>query len=101
VCVRVRDARDLGRNLEGLRVTISDSGSGIPSEYRRKIFEPFFTTKENGGTGLGLWVVQGILAKHGGTIRVRSRTRAGSSGTCFSVFLPLDMSTMVRADTAA
>jgi len=52
------------------------------------LFEPFFTTKGERGTGLGLWVSSGIVQKHGGSIRVRSSTRAGRSGTCFSVFLP-------------
>jgi signal transduction histidine kinase len=52
------------------------------------IFEPFFTTKKDVGTGLGLWLAHGIVQKHGGSIRVRSRTTPGCSGTVFSVFLP-------------
>jgi PAS domain S-box-containing protein len=73
---------------EGVRVTIGDSGGGIPKEHLSHIFEPFFTTKRDLGTGLGLWLCQGIVQKHGGAIRVRSRTRQGYSGTVFSVFLP-------------
>ncbi|MCU1284304.1 MAG: sensor hybrid histidine kinase [Acidobacteriales bacterium] len=72
----------------GIRLTISDTGSGIQKEVRNKIFEPFFTTKGERGTGLGLWVTSGIIEKHGGSIRFRSSTREGSSGTCFSVFVP-------------
>jgi signal transduction histidine kinase len=72
----------------GARVTIADSGPGIDPAHRPRIFEPFFTTKKEVGTGLGLWVSKGIVERHGGTIRLRSRTTPGSSGTVFSVFLP-------------
>jgi signal transduction histidine kinase len=75
---------------EGVRVTIADNGPGIPRELRRRIFDPFFSTKGEKGTGLGLWVSQGIIAKHGGRIRVRSSTQPDKSGTVFSVFLPMD-----------
>ena len=71
---------------------MADSGPGIPAQHRRNIFEPFFTTKGERGTGLGLWVSSGIVRKHGGTIRVRSSTRPGRNGTCFTVFLPRQMS---------
>jgi len=72
----------------GVRVVIADNGEGISPEKRRRLFEPFFTTKGDRGTGLGLWVSCGIVEKHEGSIRVRSTTRLGQSGTCFSVFLP-------------
>jgi PAS domain S-box-containing protein len=72
----------------GVRVIIADSGSGIPHASRNTLFEPFFTTKGEGGTGLGLWVSQGVVQKHEGTIRFRSSVRHGHSGTVFSVFLP-------------
>ena len=49
----------------GPSITIEDNGPGIPLELRRRILEPFFTTKETGkGTGLGMAIVQRILAKH-------------------------------------
>ncbi len=67
---------------------VADNGPGISRELRSRIFEPFFTTKAEKGTGLGLWVVRGIVAKHGGSIRMRSSTRPGRTGTLFSVFLP-------------
>jgi signal transduction histidine kinase len=56
--------------------------------HRSRIFEPFFTTKKEVGTGLGLWVSKGIVERHGGNIRLRSRTIPGRSGTVFSIFLP-------------
>lgn len=72
----------------GVRVTIADNGNGISPGEMARIFEPFYTTKGDAGTGLGLWLSHGIVQKHGGSIRVRSRTAPGSSGTVFSVFLP-------------
>ena len=72
----------------GVRVTIADSGAGIRPADLAHIFEPFYTTKTDAGTGLGLWLSYGIVQKHGGSIRVRSRTVAGHSGTIFSLFLP-------------
>ncbi|MDR3746786.1 MAG: PAS domain S-box protein [Acidobacteriota bacterium] len=68
-------------------VKISDSGCGIRLENLKTIFEPFFTTKEDKGTGIGLWVVKGIVEKLGGRIEVTSTT-IGTTGTCFSVVLP-------------
>jgi signal transduction histidine kinase len=71
----------------GIRLTIADTGSGIPKENLSRIFEPFFTTKPEKGTGLGLWVVRGIVAKHDGIIRMRSST-GKKSGTVVSVLWP-------------
>jgi PAS domain S-box-containing protein len=73
--------------IPGVRVSIADTGSGIEPKDRKFLFQPFFTTKKDVGTGLGLWIIRGIVEKHGGTIRVRSKTGA-KSGTVFSVFLP-------------
>ncbi len=72
----------------GVRIVIADNGPGIRREHCHRIFEPFFTTKGQKGTGLGLWVSQGIIQKHNGSIRVHSSRRPGRSGTCFSLFLP-------------
>ncbi|MCI0350600.1 MAG: PAS domain S-box protein [Acidobacteriales bacterium] len=74
----------------GLRIVIADNGHGIRAEFRNRIFEAFFTTKKEKGTGLGLWVVRGIVSKHEGLIRWRSSTKPGRSGTVFSVFLPAE-----------
>ena len=76
--------------VRGVRVIIGDTGPGIRDEVRRHIFEPFFTTKGERGTGLGLWVSHGIVRKHGGTLRLRSKTGGERHGTCFSIFLPFD-----------
>jgi signal transduction histidine kinase len=72
----------------GVRVTIGDTGSGIRPEIRKMLFEPFVSTKGNTGTGLGLWVSSEIVRKHGGTIRVKSRSHPPFTGTVFSIFLP-------------
>ena len=74
--------------VDGLRVTLADSGCGIPAHNASRIFEPFFTTKGENGTGLGLWVARGIADRLGGSIRMRSRVHPEKGGTCFSVFLP-------------
>jgi signal transduction histidine kinase len=71
-----------------VRITVADTGAGIPADARAHLFEPFFTTKGEKGTGLGLWVSQGIIAKHGGTIRLHSSTSPTHHGTVFTVFLP-------------
>ncbi|MGH9517417.1 MAG: PAS domain S-box protein [Terriglobales bacterium] len=80
------DWRDLSKR--GVRLVVADDGPGINPETQASLFRPFFTTKGQKGTGLGLWVSQGIVTKHGGSIRVRSRTGT-RHGTCFAVFLPL------------
>jgi two-component system CheB/CheR fusion protein len=89
--VRVATSHDWSDGRDGVRITVADNGSGIPRDDLRHIFEPFYTTKPETGTGLGLWVSRGIVEKHGGTIRVRSRTSGPRSGTVFLIFLPLRM----------
>jgi two-component system sensor histidine kinase/response regulator len=70
-----------------VRLTVTDTGPGIPPEIRAKIFEPFFTTKPAGeGTGLGLSLCRGIIEEHGGTIDVES---APGEGTRFTIQLPV------------
>jgi signal transduction histidine kinase len=70
-----------------IAVKVIDSGKGIPDHILGSIFDPFFTTKGKGkGTGLGLSVSQGIVAKHGGQIRVTSRE---GKGAAFTVTLPV------------
>ena len=96
--IEVRRSRDWSRpSVEGVRVVIADDGPGIPEEARRHIFEPFFTTKGERGTGLGLWVSEGIVRKHGGVMRVRSSTSENHHGTCFSVFFPTASLALDRA----
>lgn len=68
-------------------VRVTDNGAGIPRENFQRIFEPFFTTKEIGrGTGLGLYLVKGIIERHGGAIGVESNE---GEGTTFVVALPI------------
>ncbi len=70
-----------------IRVTIQDSGQGIHPEDMSKIFDPFFTTKRTGeGTGLGLYIVSGILKNHGAQYRLDSRE---GQGTVFTIDFPL------------
>ena len=70
-----------------IRVTIADTGKGIPQERISRIFEPFYTTKEPGrGTGLGLSVCHRTIKQHGGHILVDSQI---GSGTEFTVILPI------------
>jgi two-component system NtrC family sensor kinase len=73
---------------DGIVLTFTDTGCGIPSEIRDKIFEPFFTTKPPGkGTGLGLSIVFGVIQRHGGTISADSPP---GGGTTFTIRLPLE-----------
>jgi signal transduction histidine kinase len=71
-----------------VRITVADSGQGIPPAIVKQIFEPFFTTKGTVGTGLGLWVCKQLVEKNGGCIQVRSSTAPNRSGTTFSFVLP-------------
>jgi PAS domain S-box-containing protein len=71
----------------GAIVEITDNGPGIPPENREHLFQPFFTTKGEHGTGLGLWVSQGIIHKHAGSIDLISRTDGPAHGTTARVFL--------------
>ncbi len=69
-----------------IRISITDSGTGIPPEVRDRIFEPFFTTKGRGeGTGLGLAGAYGIICQHDGWINVESEV---DLGTTFHIYIP-------------
>ena len=88
MAARFTGTRAYWRERVGVRILVGDSGSGIGPEQFEHLFEPFYTTKKDGGTGLGLWLSLGIVRKHGGSIRVRSRAASGKTGTVFSIFLP-------------
>lgn len=70
-----------------LAVAFRDSGAGIDPLHMRNLFEPFFTTKSETGTGLGLWVSEGIAKKHGGRIEVESSIDPERHGTTVTVYL--------------
>ena len=69
-----------------VEITIKDTGVGVPDKVKSRIFEPFFTTKDEKGSGLGLSVTYGIIARHGGIIKFDS---AVGIGTSFYIRLPV------------
>ena len=70
-----------------VKLSVQDTGTGMPEKVRSRVFEPFFTTKgPDEGTGMGLAVVYGIVKSHEGEITVESTP---GKGTLFHVFLPL------------
>jgi len=76
---------------DAIRISVSDTGKGIPQEIRSSIFEPFFTTKGDGhSVGLGLSIVYGIMMRHQGKIEVESEP---GRGTTFILTLPREMKT--------
>ncbi len=85
-------------SAQGVSLQVVDSGPGIPEEHLERIFDPFWTTKAPGkGTGLGLSLVHGIVAEHGGEIRVDSETGRGAA---FAVELPRAPAAPPREDSA-
>jgi CheY-like chemotaxis protein len=82
-----------------VKLTISDTGTGIPAEHLEHIFEPFFTTKEQGkGTGLGMSMVYGFIKQSGGHI---SLTSAIAQGTSIDLFLPAAPDAQVESSIAS
>lgn len=67
-----------------IKITIADTGTGIPEKHIDKIFDPYFTTKQE-GSGLGLTITHSIITKHDGHIAVRSKS---GEGTTFTIYLP-------------
>jgi two-component system, NtrC family, sensor kinase len=92
---RITIASRPNRAGDGVILTFTDTGEGIPAQIRDKIFDPFFTTKPPGkGTGLGLAVVYGVIQRHGGSIEV---TSPPGGGACFTVRLPMDAPELPRS----
>ncbi len=72
----------------GLRITIADTGHGMSPAVKARLFEPFYTTKDLNGTGLGLWISSGIVARHHGRLTYRTSQHPVYHGTVFSLFIP-------------
>jgi CheY-like chemotaxis protein len=80
-----------------VKITVEDTGSGMPPEVQRRIFDPFFTTKPIGvGSGLGLAICHGIISGHGGEIQVESEE---GKGTTFTVWLPVRLAEQLTTET--
>ncbi|MCI5158730.1 MAG: response regulator [Candidatus Electrothrix sp. AUS1_2] len=91
ITVRCENVKDLASGLllrrpkgNFVRITIQDTGVGIPQDIMDSIFDPYFTTKKK-GNGLGLAICHSIIKKHGGHITVHSQPQ---QGTGFSIYLP-------------
>ncbi|AFL87791.1 PAS domain S-box [Terriglobus roseus DSM 18391] len=95
---RAHDAHHGG--LEGVRILVADTGTGMSVETQRRLFEPFYTTKDLNGTGLGLWISKEIVDRHGGDLRVRSTQNGKMHGTVFSLFLPKEPPAVAASNSA-
>jgi len=84
-CCRTKEGK-----FPGVQVDFLDNGPGIPDEYKSRIFQPFFSTKSGKGSGLGLWVTHRLVIQQNGRLRVLTKDQGVPSGTCFSVFFPLE-----------
>ena len=88
--VRAHTATQHTTGRYGVRLTIADTGQGIPEAAKTRLFEPFYTTKGLHGTGLGLWISESIVQRHKGRLTVRSTQHPQRHGTVFSLFLPAE-----------
>ena len=86
--VRAHEACDHATGRKGVRLAVADTGHGMSKAVLKRLFEPFYTTKDLNGTGLGLWISEGIVQRHQGRLTVRSTQDARLHGTVFSLFLP-------------
>ena len=83
--IAVRDTQD---SDEGVFLTITDNGVGIPQQVLPKVFDAFFTTRATVGTGIGLFVAKQFVEGHGGRITIESHADSEMHGTSVTVFLP-------------
>ena len=88
-CLYIRTSIESSGSLEAKRVrlTVADTGKGIPENIRPLVFEPFVTTKGDTGTGLGLWVSGELAKKNKWRFRLRSRSAQQFHGTVFSLVM--------------
>jgi PAS domain S-box-containing protein len=99
--IRAEAARDWKNGDQGVRVMVSDNGAGVPKEVRSHLMEAFVTSKGEKGTGLGLWVCRGIVEKYHGSLRYKTSTKPGRSGTTFSVFMPVEAAKIIEHSRVA
>ncbi|MCD6388609.1 MAG: response regulator [Desulfobulbaceae bacterium] len=89
-CENIADIKKETVSLPGqkyIKITIADTGSGVPKEYIDRIFDPYFSTKQT-GSGLGLAVCHSIISKHDGNMSVKSLE---GKGTNFTIYLPASL----------
>jgi signal transduction histidine kinase len=85
--IRISESQRFDPPAQRTRITIADTGTGIPPEVLPALFEPFVTNKGERGTGLGLWGTREIIKKNGWRIGARSSWMARQSGTVFSILI--------------
>ncbi len=89
----------IGSADESTWITVADNGPGVPPEIRSSIFDPFVTARAPaGGTGLGLFMVEGVVAAHGGTVQLVDE--GNHSGACFRITIPAAQSRAAAAKAA-
>lgn|SRR5215470_7914622 len=95
-----RNTRDR-RDVDGVEISIADSGPGIPPELREQMFNPFVTTKKS-GVGLGLSIVSKIVDGHHGSIQIEDppANAPEKRGACFVIFFPAVSDATARPETA-
>jgi two-component system NtrC family sensor kinase len=92
-------AARLSDSGDDVRIEITDTGCGIPTENLSRLFTPFFTTKAMGkGTGLGLAITYGVIKMHSGDITVDSEV---GKGTTFTIRLPVRTADAIGDDGSA
>jgi len=104
LAINARDAMPNGGRLliktatagDSVRLTVTDTGCGIPQAIQAKVFDPFFTTKGEHGTGIGLATVYGIVEQSGGSIAVAS---VEGQGTTFTIDLPATVEELVAPES--
>lgn len=84
--IRTRESRSTDGLRRWVTITLADTGCGIDRSLQKSMFDPFVTTKGEKGTGLGLWIVKGIVENHNGRIGVRSTV---GKGTVIKLVFPI------------
>jgi signal transduction histidine kinase len=84
--IRTKEVRSSDGLHGTVSITVADTGCGIPSGLQKSMFDPFVTTKGEKGTGLGLWIVKGVVENHSGRIKVRSTV---GRGTVMKLMFPI------------